>query len=79
MSSSPKPKVFSAAKVTWLVSQGHAPNVTHGAGTWGASWDTWSQWSEKWIAQIAALLDKMPSVGQIVFENTAISLKILTI
>ena len=30
------------------------------------------QGSEKWIAQIAALLDKMPSVGQIsFFENTA--------
>ena len=35
------------------------------------------QGSEKWIAQIAAILDKMPSVGQIRFRNYGKSDKIL--
>ena len=38
--------------------------------TWHLMCDTWwgvAQRSKKWIAQIAALLDKMPSVGQFSF------------
>ena len=47
-------QVVTAAVVTPALSSS-APNLSPQQG------------SEKWIAQIAALLDKMPSVGQISF------------